>query len=580
MREVEQEKGVTGQVKDFGQALFHSAIENPINGITQIINHSTGVNIPELEIAGAVKEPSAGAMAGTIAGGVLDYYVLSRVAGPVLGNVGGSGMTGVALRAGIVGGVFTGILAPSDKDSEHFFKDRLTNGMVGAATFAGMAAGGEYLNRGGYFAAPEVRSLSGSMTFGALSGAAGGIAQAEAEALFKKGQALPDIGDLASSTFNMAAFGAAFGALNYGYNKTFSPLRVTELQSEIKNPNGGPADKVNLKLYENANGEVLRLRAELPSLNDSRHIGWESTKLTNGNWSDLAKYVENGKWTSSYDSILVPKLTNITRAADGTVKIATTDGQTRVFTPDGEYQRVPTNPPKEAPKVDPSYQEHTGPKGDRTLYLRSEGGQGKTTGSASLEADGSIKSISAGSGPGGEANVFMQRVDGNTWKVSVGKTPDGKIAPSEYIWKGDVKAVLSNTNNQVTNFEFKPESGSGFTLPRTLEGLADTQKAILSNASFQGFESRFRYLRTDAQGNFFIRSGNSTINGTEGTMNEIPIKPGDAIKVKFDVGDRYPEWETHNIDWTKSLDGKLQVNGVQVKPNSIYDLRTLLLKES
>lgn len=577
MRDIDQDKSLTREVADFGQALFHSAIENPINGVTQIINHSTGANIPQLEIAGEVKNPSIGAAAGTIAGGVLDYYLLSKMAGPALGNLGGQGMTGAALRAGIVGGVYVGVLNPSDPTSDTFFKDRLTNGLVGAAGFAGMAAGGYYLSSTGKFAVPEMRTLSGSITYGALSGAAGGVAQAEADAILRKHQILPDAGDLIGTTFNMAAFGAAFGALNYGYNKAFSPLKVTELNSESKNPRTGEAEKVNLKLFENSKGEVVRLRAELPSQNSSSHIGWESTKMDNGSWSDVAKYVQNGKWTNGYDSILVPKLTNLTRATDGSVRLETSDGQTRIFKPDGEYQRVPTKPGPEPVKHDPSYSESVR-EGVKDIYLRSPEGKPTSTAWTQLEAkDGSVKLLSAGN-ENGAGKIFMQKSGDNTWTLHTKVTPDGHSAPSQYTWKGEVKAIVSNTTNQVTHFEFKPESGGqSFTLPRSLEGIEQASQMLMSGAKFSQFDPNFRYLRTDAKGDIFMKTGLSTVNGAEGkSASEVTVKPGDKISVKFDVGDRYPVWETGNVEWSKSLDGKLQINGTEIKPNMLIELRTLL----
>ena len=39
MVEIENVKAIAGEVRDFGQALIHQAMESPVNGITQVEPH-------------------------------------------------------------------------------------------------------------------------------------------------------------------------------------------------------------------------------------------------------------------------------------------------------------------------------------------------------------------------------------------------------------------------------------------------------------------------------------------------------------------------------------------------------------
>jgi hypothetical protein len=139
--------------------------------------------------------------------------------GPILKNLGGSHVAGAALRMGIVGAVYEGVLTPSNAKSDHFFTDRMTSALVGGTTFASMGAAAYKLNSLGLFARPASRSLIGSMGFGALSALPAGVAHAEANALFKEDHLLPSAANLFGDIASFAAFGAAYGAIGYGYGR-------------------------------------------------------------------------------------------------------------------------------------------------------------------------------------------------------------------------------------------------------------------------------------------------------------------------------------------------------------------------
>src|ERR1700709_865703 len=92
------------EVAGFAGGAFHSALENPYNGLVQIANKTTGANMPEMHLVDD-KQNGVGFMAGNVLGMAADFFVLNKVGGRVMGNLGGTGLGGSMLRAGLVGGV-------------------------------------------------------------------------------------------------------------------------------------------------------------------------------------------------------------------------------------------------------------------------------------------------------------------------------------------------------------------------------------------------------------------------------------------------------------------------------------------
>jgi hypothetical protein len=209
----------TSEVADFGEAVFHSGLENPINGALQVVNHVTGARLPELHLVDSDRvSQSVGGKLGTIVGAAADVYALTMATG----GLGGAGYLVSAARMGAVGATYAGVLQPSAPDSKNFYADRFTNAAVSGVTFASMGAGAAALDTLGIFAAPAARSFMGSTTYGALSGAVGGAASSEANAVIKQGRVLPTLPDFISNVGSYSAFGAAFGGIGYGVNRLMS----------------------------------------------------------------------------------------------------------------------------------------------------------------------------------------------------------------------------------------------------------------------------------------------------------------------------------------------------------------------
>ncbi len=208
------------EVVDFGEAVFHSGIENPFNGAMQLVNHVSGTQLPEMHLVNSDQvSQSVGGKLGTIVGSAADVFGMTMATG----GLGGAGYLVSAARMGAVGAAYAGIFQPSDPNSKNFYTDRLCGAAVSGATFAGMGAGAAALDTLGVFAAPAARTFIGSTAYGALSGAAGGAVYSEANALIRQGRALPKFTDFISDVGSYSVFGAALGGIGYGVNRLMNP---------------------------------------------------------------------------------------------------------------------------------------------------------------------------------------------------------------------------------------------------------------------------------------------------------------------------------------------------------------------
>jgi len=196
-------------VADFARAFVNSAVETPVNGALQALNKATGAALPDLHICAAPEHSSRAADEGLTAGALVDLVVLSKFSRAAMGELGGTGMGGQALRAGVVGGIFTGLLEPSDPDSKTFLKDRLENFGVGAITLGVVGASAHALNLTEFLSA---NTLANRVALGAFAGLNGGLAYAESNAILKQHQAFPELNETLRDARDFAGLGAFLGA--------------------------------------------------------------------------------------------------------------------------------------------------------------------------------------------------------------------------------------------------------------------------------------------------------------------------------------------------------------------------------
>lgn len=118
---------------DFGQSLFHSAVESPINGATQLINQLGGTKIGSLDIVGAPSQPTSTADSyaqkiGGAIGMVVPYFLVSKGVGKVADGLMGTSMAkSLSLtpllessmgRAGLSGALYGGVFTPLGSDEK------------------------------------------------------------------------------------------------------------------------------------------------------------------------------------------------------------------------------------------------------------------------------------------------------------------------------------------------------------------------------------------------------------------------------------------------------------------------------
>lgn len=559
----ERSLSLSSQLSDFARGAIHSGIENPVNGAVQVLNHAAGAHLPEMSIVGAPERSSLGATAGSIFGTAADFYFLSKIAAPVFRQVGGSGMAGTALRSGIVGGVYEGILQPSDEKSKTFFKDRLTNGMIGASTFAAMGASSSALDQTGLFAVTEARSFLGSVAHGGLSGAAGGLVNAEASAFFKEGRPVATLDQFLAGGLRYGAFGAAFGAIGYGYSQAANALRGRE----VIQSNGG-----RIELSKDANGNPIKIKVQGTNTYSAAADGegsiairvsegeWGGTKMANGTWS--TNLSSDYRYEFGENPLRIAGVTS----AHGGVKVALQDGSVRSFVSGGNYEEIV--PVRHSSK--------------HIVY--------GANGSHNLDSHGRITEITHNYAPGAEpteiryAGDVLQSIESTTsprflkikaiepgrWSVS--------MEGSNYTWQGDITQVKGPGSETVNSLQFTPKGGKPVLLDSSV-GVGGVANLMEMTGSFEGLAKGEGYVRADANGNIFLSSGKvetPVVNGQEiAAGKETAVRPGQPLSLNYDIRD----WNTtinRQLPWGTTSDGTPTIAGVPIKPNKIVDLTRIL----
>ncbi len=452
----------SSKLEDFGRSFVHSALENPVNGLRQVCNQTGLLNLPEFKIVNDSK-PTIASDAGAIAGSVASFSLLAAGGNRLMGGLGGEGIGGSVLRAGITGAVFDGVLKPSAENSPNFWADRGKSALIGAGTFAGMAAGSAGLDKTGLFAVPEARSLQGSIAYGALSGIAGGLAHAQAEALVNDGHLFASPKAYLSDSLSYSAFGAGFGAVGYGAEKMSAYMnnRVIELKSEDTS--------VRMKL--DRSGEVAQVETILPSVNTpGAEVRVTNSKMTDGNWSSSAKARfegDRGFWmdANSYS------VSQVNRLPSGELRLLDTEGNVRAFSESGEYGKYLLGQKLLGEKFD-----YKDVYGNTTIVNNSQLNKFDEQGKLIEFKDWNTKSLNYfrydrngdlshfSTWREGGKSVDLSKLNGE-WRGSlstvIGVSESGVNSSSTsgadmFKWKGEIKPIGTNT------FQLSPENGKPF----------------------------------------------------------------------------------------------------------------------
>lgn len=223
-------------VMQFIRATAYTAIQEPINGLTQLVNHTAGTKLEPIELVFSPLEDNLWTKGGAFCGTLFDVAIASRIAGSAVSKVGLAKGALAPMLTGGLGGAMYGVMLPVDEPGGYFdatqnanyWQLKGRNVAVLAGTFATMAGASQLLGSAGFLGEAGKRTLLQDVALGGLSGAPAGAVNAELSSLLD-GKGLASAGDLVSNTLNYGAFGAAMGGLNHGLdsaaksvNKMFS----------------------------------------------------------------------------------------------------------------------------------------------------------------------------------------------------------------------------------------------------------------------------------------------------------------------------------------------------------------------
>jgi hypothetical protein len=604
--------------KDFGEGVYHGGIENPYNGAAQLSNHLLGTELPELHLVDADHlSNTLGGQIGNLVGTAADIYAVSLatagVGGLVSGALAAEGTAAVAtteaaavgaeavsaaaatgaeataltaagstssalvgnmvaggLKLGAIGAAYTGLFQPTDPNSKSFYKDRLENSAVAFATMGAMGAAGGALDATGLFAVPSVRSLVGNLSYGGLTGTAAGLVHSEADAI-KNGNILPSLKSVGSDIASYAAFGMAYGAINYGFNKYISPPETRTFNS----------DKANFSVQVDKSGNPISIKANVPALGEDQYrVGFNSTLSTTGQWDSTAWTTDNQGRPVTFYPARPPQLDNV--SIDGKTLVLNSeasDGVVREAEDGGAYTRRMPKVEERQAEERALYLKHnpTTVEGDKTItrnYDENMNLQRMQSADTANPDDSSAVSIyrsennqisSVGLSTGTKPELSISKQADGSWKVYRGD--------QIYKWNGDVN-VTQSSDGQPEQVTFNSSNGDSAVF--TGQGGADSAvRMIEQTSSYMPGATGRPVIKVDAAGNATITAGprlSPTVNGVELKPGETaPLMPGDDVRMTIDVGDRYPVWETRRILWSQSPDGKPVFGAQPLTPGAAVD---------
>ncbi len=592
------------EVADFGEAVFHSGMENPINGAMQLVNHVSGAHLPEMHLVDSDQvSQSIGGKLGTIVGSAADVYGMTMVTG----GLGGAGYLVSAARMGAVGATYAGIFQPSDPNSKNFYTDRLSGAAVSGATFAGMGAGAAALDALGVFAAPAARSFMGSTAYGALSGAAGGAVYSEANAIIKQDRLLPKFTDFISDVGSYSAFGAAFGGIGYGVNRLMNPKPelVSADNNEVTVANGK-----TISIQDEGDGQTARVnskpRTSVPqvpretSVTDAQPA--EATEATRGGAGSGNDQVLDGKQNGA-DVKFVPGKGGIPKDAvitpEGNVQWNLYEDEYGQHSDGGKVVGSIIRTP-EAAEI------KLGPHGKVMSF--STGAVGEDYMLLSRQGDSIIFDLSSHTIPPAEGDSVggftASYAPGSTeWTINNGTVSvgDGARAGVTYKFPGVIRVIPPGSDNpssvlevaphgeppvsltidkNIHELDFKPvydtmikasEPGP-LSLPRSLATEANAELTVAGS----GGQNQLATIRLDDEGKAFIMSngaGKIAVNNRlVDAHTEAPIAAADDVRImQWNGTDRYDSYRVAKVPLTASQ-GALTVSGHSVGAGSTLDV--------
>ncbi len=573
-----EDVGFFSQIADFGRGIIKGGVEDPVNGLIQISNKVFSAETPELQIVDKEKASrSVGGLLGNMTGKAVDFAILSMANSylPVPKST-----TGAILRSGTIGGIYGGVLTPSDPNSESFFLDRAKNGAITFGTFAAMGAAGAKLDGFGLFNVAEGRSLLGSMAYGSLTGAAGGLANAELNAILNQGRILPTVENLLVDTLSWSAFGAVSGGVNYGFNQ----YSAKHLHAETTAGQNGFKGTIDVQLDKL--GKPVKVSQYLEG-GEYGPYRWDSQLRTNGKWHDTG--------SGAYHT---PDLTGIKIEAGG--RIITRDhlynhryykdgarfdsdrsraqALAEVYAKAGApttsvyHNSYESRAPKNVKLTKTGWVEHYPDKGGIYQVVRTDNnlGQriydakgritravpdwkvGNTVGDSHWRYNGSGKiQLSYGYDDAGALSkisvkdLYARQTGQNKWEL--------RQDNSAFKIEGKFEVLKPTTPNGIEQISFTNKNGVRTQVAANDQ--AGLKTIIQSNAVLDPGATGWNYVKVSNDGIPTLvtnKMSSVTVNGQKiANAAEVALKPNDTVKITMDVGDRYPIWKDFHFQWVK-----------------------------
>lgn len=462
------DSGVIDTVANFGKGLWHGAIENPINGCIQVVNHAASTDLPELDLVDSKRLSPAGQVGASV-GTAIDVIALAYATK----SIGGPGKTSALLRAGAAGAIYGGLLQPTDPESRTFVADRLGNAAIGGITAMAAMGTSFALDRTGAFAVPAARSLHGSIIYGAATGAGSGLGFAQSTAMIKQGRLLPTVEDLIETEKTFIAWGAIGGAMGYAFERATAPApRQFELDGNA-----------SMKVWYDRRGNPYRVRAWLeedPGSSFNRTTLSDTALTTKGTWGNVRNIGLERYQTHA----------NARVDADGTLHLFER-GPKVMIKPDGYYeirtQRSPDYEYKipEATRIQtPEGRMHVDARGNIRSMQQLEPRQFNDWKFKDFHSGTHVHYDKGGSITGFNAHgrnlspsIYMeQNPSGNTTYRFSASGPE--TAYSQLQWNGSISSV-ETPGSVMKHLEFKPANGGQ---PFSFRINSDT-KALLEQLS-------------------------------------------------------------------------------------------------
>lgn len=236
---------------DFGVAAFDSAIQKPINGLTQLGGRLIGHELPKLQLVDASVAPGSSETfahrAGATLGMIVPFLATRSVVRGAAGSKLNGSMLGVAAEGGATGFLMGSVLRPVD-DDQNFWSNRLANGVTDAGTFASLNLAARGLASTKAMSLTSEMSLVGRFGRGAAVGAGSGLPAgfvgAELNSL-THGHGFASASEIGTSMKDFALFGGAIGGVGGAASRSrFLSLDAKEAQHAKTGPLKADAPKV------------------------------------------------------------------------------------------------------------------------------------------------------------------------------------------------------------------------------------------------------------------------------------------------------------------------------------------------